>query len=133
LVIARILFTPAFLRREDLPISSLEAQCEGTGPEEEKSVLPLIRSFVTRARKSLLVQNASWLFAGQGLSFVVQGFYFILLARLLGTTQYGLLAGAIALVTVVSQYSALGSGLLFLRYVSPDHSRFRMYWGNLLM
>jgi O-antigen/teichoic acid export membrane protein len=93
----------------------------------------LIRSFATRARKSLLVQNASWLFAGQGLSFVVQGFYFILLARLLGTTQYGLLAGAIALVAVVSQYSALGSGLLFLRYVSPDHRRFPTYWGNVLM
>jgi O-antigen/teichoic acid export membrane protein len=93
----------------------------------------LVKSFVTRARKSLLVQNASWLFAGQGLSFVVQAFSFILLARLLGTTQYGLLAGAIALVTVVSQYSALGSGLLFLRYVSPDHSRFRMYWGNVLL
>jgi O-antigen/teichoic acid export membrane protein len=79
------------------------------------------------------VQNASWLFAGQGLSFVVQGCYFIVLARLLGTTQYGLLAGAIALVSVVSQYGALGSGLLFLRYVSPDHSRFRVYWGNALI
>lgn len=79
------------------------------------------------------MQNASWLFAGQGLSFVVQGCYFIVLARLLGTTQYGLLAGAIALVSVVSQYGALGSGLLFLRYVSPDHSRFRVYWGNALI
>jgi O-antigen/teichoic acid export membrane protein len=34
---------------------------------------------------------------------------------------------------VVGQYSTLGSGLLFLRYVSPDHSRFRLYWGNILM
>jgi O-antigen/teichoic acid export membrane protein len=79
------------------------------------------------------VRNASWLFAGQGLSLVAQAFYFIVLARLLGTTQYGLLAGAVALVAVVSQYSSLGSGLLFLRYVSPDPSRFRMYWGNVLM
>ena len=83
--------------------------------------------------KSVLVRNAGWLFAGQGLSFVVQAFYFIVLARLLGTTQYGLLAGAVALVAVVSQYSTFGSGLLFLRYVSPDHSRFRLYWGNILM
>jgi O-antigen/teichoic acid export membrane protein len=73
------------------------------------------------------------MFAGQGLSFVVQALYFIVLARLLGTTQYGLLAGAIALVSIVSQYSTLGSGLLFLRYVSPDHSRFRIYWGNILI
>ena len=47
-----------------------------------------------------MVRNAAWLFAGQGLSFVAQGFYFIVLARMLGTAQYGLLAGAIALVTL---------------------------------
>jgi O-antigen/teichoic acid export membrane protein len=93
----------------------------------------VIGTFLVRARKSPLVRNASWLFAGQGLSFVAQAFYFIALARLLGTRQYGLLAGAAALVAVVSQYSTLGSGLLFLRYVSPDHSRFRIYWGNILM
>jgi O-antigen/teichoic acid export membrane protein len=93
----------------------------------------VVRSFVRRARKSVLVRNAAWLFAGQGLSFVVQALYFIVLARLLGTTQYGLLAGVIALVGIVSQYATLGSGLLFLRYVSADPSRFRMYWGNILL
>lgn len=93
----------------------------------------MVRSFITRARRSVLARNAAWLFAGQGLSFVVQAFYFIVLARLLGTRQYGQLAGAIALVSVVSQYSTLGSGILFLRYVSPDHSRFPIYWGNVLM
>jgi O-antigen/teichoic acid export membrane protein len=81
----------------------------------------------------VLVRNAAWLFAGQGLSFVVQGFYFIVLARMLGTSEYGLLAGAIALVNIVSQYSGLGSGLIFMRYVSADHTRFRLYWGNILM
>ncbi len=93
----------------------------------------MIGPFLMRARESALVRNAGWLFAGQGLSFVAQALYFIVLARLLGTRQYGLLAGAVALVAVVSQYSSLGSGLLFLRYVSPDHSRFREYWGNVLM
>jgi len=93
----------------------------------------VIRPFIARARKSVLVRNAGWLFAGQGLSFVVQAFYFVVLARLLGTTQYGLLAGAIALVGIVSQYSSLGSGLLFLRYVSADNSNLRLYWGNVLM
>jgi O-antigen/teichoic acid export membrane protein len=93
----------------------------------------VIGKFVIRARKSPMVRNASWLFAGQGLSFVAQALYFIVLARLLGTRQYGLLAGAAALVAVVSQYSTLGSGLLFLRYVSPDHGRFRIYWGNIIM
>ena len=93
----------------------------------------MVRSFITRVRRSVLARNAAWLFAGQGLSLVVQAFYFIVLARLLGTKQYGQLAGAIALVSVVSQYSTLGSGIVFLRYVSPDHSRFPIYWGNVLM
>ncbi len=63
----------------------------------------------------------------------MQGLYFVLLARLLGTLQYGILAGAIALVSLVSQYSTMGSGLLLIRYVSPDHRHFRAYWGNVLL
>ncbi|MDP9090026.1 MAG: flippase [Pseudomonadota bacterium] len=73
------------------------------------------------------------MFLGQGLSFAIQGLYFIVLARLLGSLQYGVLAGAIALVAVTSQFSTMGSGLLLLRYVSGDHSRFREFWGNALM
>ena len=70
--------------------------------------------------------------AGQGTSVVVQGLYFVVLARLLGATEYGLLAGATALITAASTYSSLGAGFIFLRQVSPDHARFRAYWGYLL-
>jgi O-antigen/teichoic acid export membrane protein len=84
------------------------------------------------ARKPLL-RNALWMFSGQGLSLLAQAGYFIVIARLLGSTQYGLLAGAAASVGLLSQYGAFGSGLLFLRHVSPDHSKFREYWGNILM
>ncbi len=93
----------------------------------------MIANQIRTLTSSSLARNAGWLFAGQGLSFAVQGVYFVVLARLLGTTQYGILAAAFALVSIVSQYSPMGSGLLFLRYVSPDHSRFRDYWGNILL
>ena len=93
----------------------------------------MIADYLDRLRESVLMRNAAWLFAGQGFSLILQAAYFVVLARLLGTAQYGLLAGAIALVSIVSQYSTLGSGLLFLRYVSPDHSRFPIYWGNILL
>jgi O-antigen/teichoic acid export membrane protein len=86
-----------------------------------------------RIRNSALAKNAAWLFAGQGLSVVTQTVYFIVLARLLGASQYGLLSGAVALVATVSQYSTLGSGLLFLRYVSQDRDNFSLYWGNILL
>jgi O-antigen/teichoic acid export membrane protein len=93
----------------------------------------MLKSLISRIRSSTLARNAGWIFAGQGLSVFVQGSNFVILARLLGARQYGVLAGAAALVAVVSQYSGLGSGLIFLRYVSPDPTRFREYWGNILM
>ena len=91
------------------------------------------RAQAASLRASRLARNAGWMFAGQGASFIVQGVYFIMLARLLGSFEYGVLAGAAALVAVVSQYSTMGSGLLILRYVSPEPERFREYWGNVVM
>ncbi len=85
-----------------------------------------------RLMSSSLVRNSSWLMAGQGMSVVVQATYFIFLARLLGAHQYGLLVGATALIALVSQHSSMGSGFIFLRYVSPDLSKFGTYWGYVL-
>lgn len=93
----------------------------------------MLQKFWERARNSTLAKNAAWLFAGQGLSFVTQAVYFVVLGRLLGAYQYGVLSGAVALVATVSQYSTLGSGLLFLRYVSQDRKNFSLYWGNILL
>jgi O-antigen/teichoic acid export membrane protein len=59
--------------------------------------------------------------------------YFVLLARLLGSTEYGIYAGAYAMVGILSIYAPLGSGLTLLRHVSPDHSKLAYYWGNALV
>lgn len=93
----------------------------------------MLLELIRQARKSLLLRNAGWLFAGQGLSFVVQAASFIVLARLLRSSEYGLLAGAVALVTIVSQYGSLGAGQLFMRYVSADRTQSGRYWGNALL
>jgi O-antigen/teichoic acid export membrane protein len=71
--------------------------------------------------------------AGQGANVVFQAICFILLARLLGSTQYGVYAGAVALVSVVSQYSGGGFGILFIRHVSTNYQNFALYWGNILI
>jgi len=88
---------------------------------------------IRRLTDNSLVRNAGWMLAGQGASLVVQAVYFVVIARLLGSAQYGLLVGASAVVAMASQYGSLGSGLLFLRYVSPDKTRFPEYWGNILL
>jgi O-antigen/teichoic acid export membrane protein len=92
-----------------------------------------VKRYLQSLRESTLAKNAVWLFMGQGLSFVLQAGYFIVLARLLGSTEYGIYAAATALVSIISQYSSMGSGLVFLQHVSPDHSKFPAYWGNILI
>jgi O-antigen/teichoic acid export membrane protein len=89
--------------------------------------------FIPSFKEGSLARNASWMFLGQGMSFVVQAAYFILLARLLGSQQYGIFVGAFALVSIVSQYSTMGSGLVMLRHVSQDRSKFGEYWGNVIL
>src|SRR5580692_524212 len=73
--------------------------------------------FIPSFKEGSLARNASWMFLGQGMSFVVQAAYFILLARLLGSQQYGIFVGAFALVSIVSQY----------------RSKFGEYWGNVIL
>jgi O-antigen/teichoic acid export membrane protein len=80
-----------------------------------------------------LAKNASWMFLGQGVNFAVQACYFVLLARLLGANQYGIFVGAAAAVSLLSQYSTLGSGLVLVRQVSRHTDEFPQYWGNVLI
>lgn len=88
---------------------------------------------IRRIRASSLARNSGWMFLGQGLGIVCQGVYFICLGRLLGSAEYGVYVGAVALVGILSQYSSLGSHSVFLRYVSPDPRNFSRYWANVLV
>lgn len=76
--------------------------------------------------------NAAWLLAGRGTSIVCQMVYFVILARLLGSGEYGVYVGAFALVAVASQFSTIGMQFVFMRHVSPYPEKHRIYWGNIL-
>src|ERR1700729_4316224 len=88
---------------------------------------------VRRLCNHQLARSASWLAIGQGANFFIQAACFLLLARLLGVTSYGIFAGVFALVNTVTPYSPLGSAMLFMRYVSMDRSVARLHWGNTIM
>lgn len=99
--------------------------------------MELITQFLARElqklRTSTLARNAGWMMIGQGASLILQAAYFILLARLLGVREYGVFAGAFAFAAIAAPYSALGSGLLFVRYVSSEVANFAAYWGHILL
>ena len=80
-----------------------------------------------------MIQNAGWLMGGQGAGLFFQAIYFILLARLLGSTEYGVFAGAFAFTSLLAQYTPLGTGIVFLRYVSGHPVKFAPYFGNILL
>jgi O-antigen/teichoic acid export membrane protein len=80
-----------------------------------------------------LAQSAGWVLLGQGLSVGCVGAYFILLARLLGSTEYGIYVGVVATVSILSQYSTFGSGPVLLRYVCQAPQTFSVYWGSVLI
>jgi O-antigen/teichoic acid export membrane protein len=86
-----------------------------------------------RIRGSVLARNAGWMLASQGLSVVCQGVYFILLARLLGSAEYGIYVGVFATVAILSVYSPMGSQFTLIRHVSQDPKDFALYWGNVLI
>jgi len=92
-----------------------------------------VKTELSRLYRSSLARNAGWVFFGQGLSMACQAGYFILLGRLLGSAEYGSYVGAVAMVSILSQYSSVGTSAVFLRYVSPDHKNFSLYWGNVLV
>jgi O-antigen/teichoic acid export membrane protein len=71
--------------------------------------------------------------AGQSANYLLQGIYFVILARLLGAVEYGIFAGAFAFVNLVARYGTLGTGTVLIRYVSIDRSKFGLYWGNTLL
>jgi O-antigen/teichoic acid export membrane protein len=92
-----------------------------------------LRQELRKIRSSPLARNAGWMVFGQGSGFLLQSAYFILIARLLGPSQYGIFAGAFALTSILGQYSAMGSGTIFLRYVTAEPDKFPLYWGNILV
>lgn len=87
---------------------------------------------MAQLHRKRISHNAFWMFASQGGNFALQAATFVLLARFLGVREYGTFAGCLALITTVSPYSTLGSGMLFMRYVSADEAGAPTYWGNSL-
>lgn len=102
------------------------------GSDEVPSV-PRLAFWRSAKSSGTVLRNARWMLFGQGLSLVFQGAYFLLLGRLLGSTEYGIYAGAFSTVSVLSQYSSLGSQWLLLKYVSQERKAFAVYWGNVLL
>jgi len=102
-------------------------------PSDSSGIRRLLRDRLGRIRQSHLARDAGWMMGGQGISFVLQAGYFVMLARVLGVEEFGVFAGASAFVSLATPFSSLGAHMLFMRYVTADQRQFARYWGNILL
>lgn len=94
--------------------------------------LDKLKSKISRLGQNSLAKDTLWMLLAQGLRIVLQAVYFVIIARALGTEQYGAFVGATALVAIVGPFASFGSGHLLIKNVSRDRALFGEYWGNAL-
>ena len=80
--------------------------------------------------RTTLARNAGWSLLGQGLRLVIQGVYFVVIARSLGSKGYGAFVGVAAAAAVLSPIVGLGCGKLLVKNVSRDRGLLAEYFGN---
>lgn len=88
-----------------------------------------IRRFLGRLRASIPA-GSSWLTASNLLTAIVQGVYFLILARVLGATQFGIFAGSLALASTFSAVAGIGAGQMLVMHTSRSRSAYRVQLGT---
>lgn len=73
-----------------------------------------------------------WMLYSYLLGFGAQGLYVLVLARTLGAYQYGLFAGALALVTMLAALAGLGAGNVLVMETARDQARYPAQLGTAL-
>ena len=88
---------------------------------------------IKKIRSNSLAKNTGWVLLGQVSSYATQAAYFVVLSRLLGVTQFGILAGAVAFVGILAPYGSMGSGIVFMHHVSAGRENCQLYMGNVFL
>lgn len=79
-----------------------------------------------------LRRGSAWMIGGQMAALGFQAIYFVLMARTLGSREYGAFVGVVAAVAVLAQFSSCGMEMILLRNVSRDARTFAARWGAAL-
>lgn len=77
----------------------------------------------------ILAKNTLWMTSGLILRVFLQITYFLIVTRSLKPEEYGLFAGVLAMVTVLSPFVSWGSGNILIEHVSRQAEQFSLYWG----
>lgn len=96
-------------------------------------VQPRHRDMKPSTARALMAKNTLWVALGQTLRVGVQAVYLVLIARTLGSREYGAYVGALAVVAIPAPFASLGSGNLLIKHVARSPQSFPSYWGKALL
>jgi O-antigen/teichoic acid export membrane protein len=85
-----------------------------------------------KPKDTTLARNTLWVALGQVLRVGVQAAYFVLIARSLGSREYGAYVGVLAIVAIAAPFASLGSGNLLIKHVARTPNSFARCWGKAL-
>jgi O-antigen/teichoic acid export membrane protein len=84
-------------------------------------------------KEESLRRGSLWMISGQAVSIAFQGAYFVLMGRTLGSREYGVFVGVVALVGALAQFSGMGMEMILVRNLSRDRRSFAVTWGQSLV
>ena len=91
-----------------------------------------MRARLRRLADTVLAKNTLWVAFGQVLQVGTQAVYFIVIARALGSRDYGAFVSVVAVVALAAPFASLGSGNLLIKHVARNSSTFARHWGKAL-
>lgn len=91
-----------------------------------------LRSRLAHSLQNTVIRGTLWKLTARISSLVLQSAYFFIIARSLGTEQYGLFVGVMALVKIVVPFANWGTPHILVKHVSRNKSLIQTYFGNAL-
>lgn len=95
--------------------------------------LLLLADWLKKIEGHTVARNTLWTMLGHMARLPVQAAYFVIIARSLGSQEFGRFSGVTALVAVVAPFASLGTGLLIIKDVSRKRSAYAACMGQALL
>jgi O-antigen/teichoic acid export membrane protein len=95
--------------------------------------IKIIQSKLSKVFKNNLFHDTIWVLLAKLFNVVMQALYFVIVARFLGSENYGSFIAVTALASILFPFAALGSEHILVQYVAINRSNFSVYWGNTLL
>jgi O-antigen/teichoic acid export membrane protein len=92
-----------------------------------------MKALIERYRRSKLAKNTGWMLLGQGLNTAIRAFYFVAIARSLGSQEYGAFMAVVAATSIFKPYVGIGCEYLLVKNVSRNRAVLDEYLGNGLL